>query len=49
MTQKPGALEKWFLRPHEQEATVTATKDICGICQTTGETLKTICESSEEG
>ena len=48
ITQMPGALEKWFLRPHEREATVTATKDICGICQTTGEALKQSGESSEE-
>ena len=40
ITQRPGALEKWFLTAHERAATTTATKDICGIRQTTGEAHK---------
>ena len=40
ITKRSRALEKWFLTAHERAATTTATKDIGGIRQTTGEAHK---------
>ena len=31
ITQRPGALERWFLTAHERAAVTSATKDLCGI------------------
>lgn len=31
ISQKPGALERWFLTAHERAAVTTATKELCGI------------------
>ena len=30
--KKPGALERWFLTAQEKTAITTATKELCGIC-----------------
>ena len=32
ISQKPEALERWFLTAHERTAITTATKELCGIC-----------------
>ena len=31
VTQKSGALERWFLTSHQRAAITTATKDMCGL------------------
>ena len=31
ITQKSGALERWFLTSHQRAAMTTATKDMCGL------------------
>ena len=31
ITQKPGALARWFLTSHERAAITTATKELCGM------------------
>jgi hypothetical protein len=31
ITQKPGALERWFLTSHERAAITTVTKQMCGL------------------
>lgn len=31
ISQKPGALERWFLTAHERAAATTATKELCGL------------------
>ena len=32
ISQKPEALERWFLTAHERTAITTAIKELCGIC-----------------
>ena len=32
ISQKPGALERWFLTAHKRTAITSATKELCGIC-----------------
>ena len=37
ISQKAGALERWFLTAHERTAITTATKELCGICNSDSE------------
>lgn len=32
ISQRPGALERWFLTAHERAAVTTATKELCDLC-----------------